>query len=127
MEQLQLQKNPEVSYQNTGKETATPAPLFVGNHDPMLSQQALNDLSNGPQPFYRSQNRKDSGVWSYDRNSETQPPFPKPTMMDFTYGDGGVEDNSAVAQMDGAWYNFPVPNGQSSLELDEDGDESFGV
>ncbi|KAI2465656.1 hypothetical protein F4781DRAFT_16481 [Annulohypoxylon bovei var. microspora] len=123
LERLQLQN--KETYQNARKETATPAPTFVQNHDPMLSQQALHDLSSGPEPFYRSQNRKDSGVWSYDRSSENQLTFAKPTLLDLPYDDEGVEDSSAMSQMTGAWSHFLVPNGNSSLELDEDGDENF--
>ncbi|KAI1214548.1 uncharacterized protein F4807DRAFT_403708 [Annulohypoxylon truncatum] len=127
LERLELQKRPEGSYQNARNETAISAPPLVHNHDPMLSQQALSDLSSGPQPFYRSQNRKDSGVWSYDRSSENQLAFAKPTVLDYAYDDGGIEDHSAMAQMTGAWDNFSVPNGHPSLELDEDGDEGFGL
>ncbi|KAI1453270.1 hypothetical protein F4805DRAFT_380968 [Annulohypoxylon moriforme] len=123
LEQLRLQKTPEGPYQNE-RETATLAPQFF-NDDPTLSQQALNDLPSGPEPFYRSQTRKDSGVGSYDCSSENQLTFTKPTFLDLPYDDEGVEDNSAIAQMAGSWYSFPVPNGHPSLELDEDGDENF--
>ncbi|KAI1444610.1 hypothetical protein F5Y02DRAFT_418836 [Annulohypoxylon stygium] len=126
LEQLQSRKNPEGSYQNARKETAASALPLIHTHDPMLSQQALNDLSSGPQPFYRSQTRKDSGVWSYDHNSENQLTFAKPTLLGLDNSDEGVEDH-AIAQMTGTWYSYPFSGGHPSLELDEDGDENFGM
>ncbi|OTA67781.1 hypothetical protein K449DRAFT_419519 [Hypoxylon sp. EC38] len=131
LEQLQLQNNPEDSYQDMRQDTVTTTPtLMAQNHDPMLSQQALHHLSSAPEPFYRGQHRKDSGVWSWDYSSENQPAFTKPSMLlGSSYDDDEAEgDDPIPAQMEsnygaaGAWSNSTVPS-EFSQFLDKDIEE----
>lgn len=126
LKQLNVQKKSEEAYQTRqGIATATPA-LVVQHIDPMLlSQQALRDLSTGPEPFFRGKHRKDSGVWSWDHSSENQPGVSKHP-LDLPYDTEDMEEDDEISeQLDsdynktGAWTNATVPDGTLNSELDE--------
>ncbi|KAI0118570.1 hypothetical protein F4776DRAFT_634648 [Hypoxylon sp. NC0597] len=128
----QVQVNPEDPYQDMRQDTVTTTPaLMTQNHDPMLSQRALDHLSSTPEPFYRGQHRKDSGVWSRDYSSENQPAFTKPSLLDSSYDDEAEEEDPTPAQMEsnygtaGAWSNSTALNGFSHLFNKEINEEDF--
>ncbi|KAI0835314.1 hypothetical protein F5Y06DRAFT_276646 [Hypoxylon sp. FL0890] len=130
---LQMEEEPEESCQDIEQDIVTRTPtLMVPNHDPMLSQQALDHLSSTPEPFYRGQHRKDSGVWSWDHSSENQLAFTKSMLLDSPYDDDETDDDdTTLAQMEsnygatGAWSEITVPSEFSQIELDGDADEDF--
>ncbi|KAI1376434.1 hypothetical protein F4677DRAFT_445234 [Hypoxylon crocopeplum] len=135
-----LDKVNSEAYQEATQVPATPAPVFFNqNVDPMLlSRQTLHNLSTGPEPFFRAQPRKDSGVWSSDRTSEIQPSYAKPVLPAFSYsdevdegedyeeGDDDDEDGPTLVSMDsdynktGAWTNPTDPSSIHSMEFDKD-------
>lgn len=76
LRELAAQQPPRKESAHERSEASTSTAEPDSNLDPrLLSQQALQDLANGPAPFYRDSSRKDSGVYSMDQPGILKHPF----------------------------------------------------
>ncbi|KAI0135652.1 hypothetical protein F4814DRAFT_402037 [Daldinia grandis] len=134
LEILCRQRNIEGPHPNNARHDATTVTVSpnLQNVDPkLLSRHNLDHLSSDPPPFYRGQEKKDSGVWSWG-TGENNPTFAKPTPPKFAPYDDRLDKEKTVRAHNDLDYlytagtsaglpeSYLIPDGE--FEMGDEGD-----